>query len=380
MSTIALDVPPLSWLARLSAALFGEPTDTPAPAVRAPEFARLLDPVFEAPEASLASALDLALEDLLRTARRDAPAASRSSDHHFRARALAGLDGEDAERFDAALAMMHFCRDASDALRELSSAPVADPDVALRACRNATGPARTHIDRALRGIVAALAVVVARRSARPLSATRRSTLITFAFDGMRTSAHLTMMVLYDAGALTPLRDLLVRHRIAAPTEPLRVVLRAILHERIAGSGTTKSCAALLARLDDTGLPVYVGEHQPLFNELEPIARQRMIEQSANAWLDTRGSPAKLLRALGTDAPEMLALLDARGEARPLDATRLDQATRDELLARLRRDRIARGGDPRPRTDLVLRDVVASQRIEGVDARPLLAGEVCTRRG
>lgn len=67
----------------------------------------------------------------------------------------------------------------------------------------------------------------------------------------------------------------------------------------------------------------------------------------------------------TDA---VAWLEEYGYARDLDAGALTPDERSARYARMRQDRVARKGEPAFDQQLVTRDVIASQRIEGVDAR------------
>lgn len=66
--------------------------------------------------------------------------------------------------------------------------------------------------------------------------------------------------------------------------------------------------------------------------------------------------------------DVVALLESEGYRRNLDQIRLDAATRNDLYAQIREDRLRRGGKPMPTRESTARNVVASERIEGVDAR------------
>lgn len=79
------------------------------------------------------------------------------------------------------------------------------------------------------------------------------------------------------------------------------------------------------------------------------------------------------RVLGLSRPDLLAALESHGFARPLETISLSQPQRDAILGRLREDRARRTGKPSFDAALVARDVVASQRIEGVDARRWMTG-------
>lgn len=67
--------------------------------------------------------------------------------------------------------------------------------------------------------------------------------------------------------------------------------------------------------------------------------------------------------------EAVALLEDHGYWRPLENVALDEEARSALYDRLRQSRLARSGKPAPNASRTTRAVVASQRIEGIDARP-----------
>lgn len=75
--------------------------------------------------------------------------------------------------------------------------------------------------------------------------------------------------------------------------------------------------------------------------------------------------------LDLEVPDAVALLEERGFRRSVDGLRLSADARHERLRRIREDRLARGGRPVPSPAYVVRDVIASQRIEGIDARSWL---------
>lgn len=72
--------------------------------------------------------------------------------------------------------------------------------------------------------------------------------------------------------------------------------------------------------------------------------------------------------LGVGPSEAIAVLETAGFRRTIDVIRLSPTERTERLAGIRRDRHERAGMPRPSDAAIARDVVASQRIEGIDAR------------
>lgn len=74
-------------------------------------------------------------------------------------------------------------------------------------------------------------------------------------------------------------------------------------------------------------------------------------------------------------PDAIALLEEGGYRRPPETIALDDEARTTGLAKIRSERLERGGEPIFSDELVRRDVLASERIEGVDARPWLRREL-----
>ncbi len=66
--------------------------------------------------------------------------------------------------------------------------------------------------------------------------------------------------------------------------------------------------------------------------------------------------------------DVVALLESHGFKRSLAQITLQASRRGEILARMRDDRISRSGEPDWTHESIARDVVASERLEGVDAR------------
>ncbi len=113
-----------------------------------------------------------------------------------------------------------------------------------------------------------------------------------------------------------------------------------------------------------GLTAFVRRHH------EPA--RGAITADGHAYAEGRVSVDEVAAMLGLTVPDAVAQLEAHGFRRSVEALRLTDAERAERLAAIRAERIARGGVPRSSPDLVNRDVIASQRIEGIDARPWLA--------
>ncbi len=81
--------------------------------------------------------------------------------------------------------------------------------------------------------------------------------------------------------------------------------------------------------------------------------------------------ATLLEVHPVDA---VALLESHGFRRPLEQVSLEASKRSKALAEMRADRIARAGEPAWTHESIARDVVASERLEGVDARRWIVRE------
>lgn len=77
---------------------------------------------------------------------------------------------------------------------------------------------------------------------------------------------------------------------------------------------------------------------------------------------------EVAQLLGMSASDAVFELEQDGYARPPEAIALDAAERAAIYHRLRQQRLARSGPPVVDPELVERDVIASERIEGVDAR------------
>jgi hypothetical protein len=91
----------------------------------------------------------------------------------------------------------------------------------------------------------------------------------------------------------------------------------------------------------------------------------------SAYAAGRLSIDEVAAALHLSITDAVATLEAQGFRRPADVVRLTDAERVERLSRIRNDRLARGGAARLDRCLVEREVAASQRLAGIDARAWL---------
>jgi hypothetical protein len=117
------------------------------------------------------------------------------------------------------------------------------------------------------------------------------------------------------------------------------------------------------RLAYDGLRAFVARH------VHP--EQEAIAAAGHVYAEGRASIDEVAAMLGVAVPDVVALLEDHGFRRSVDGLRLSEDTRRRRLEQIRRDRLARGGQPESSPSAVARDVIASQRIEGIDARPWL---------
>lgn len=87
-----------------------------------------------------------------------------------------------------------------------------------------------------------------------------------------------------------------------------------------------------------------------------------------AYAKGRLSLAEVAAVLRISSSDAVAFLETSGFCRSPETIALPGDERQRILASIREDRLKRAGKPEA-TALVSRSVIASQRIEGVDARP-----------
>jgi hypothetical protein len=129
---------------------------------------------------------------------------------------------------------------------------------------------------------------------------------------------------------------------------------------------------LRERLNSDDAALYFGDHRAVFERSFAARLRRRVEAMAG-YLDGTVSLHDLATVLERSRADLLAEFDAAGFDRPVGAIRLRHEERASILARLRADRLDRKGEPIVDGDKVCRDVIASQRFEGIDARLHVAG-------
>ncbi len=93
--------------------------------------------------------------------------------------------------------------------------------------------------------------------------------------------------------------------------------------------------------------------------------------AGRAYAEGRLSIDEVAAVLGVVVSDAVALLQEQGFHRSVEDLRLSEEGLREKLRAIREERRARDGEPNARPELVARDVIASQRIEDIDARPWL---------
>lgn len=112
-----------------------------------------------------------------------------------------------------------------------------------------------------------------------------------------------------------------------------------------------------------GLHAFVRRNDP--------SEPERVRVAGTAYAEGRLTLAEVAQVLQISRSDAVALLEERGFCRPPSVIAIDEDDRATLLQAIRRDRLARGGAAQRDEGLLIRSVVASQRIEGVDARPWL---------
>lgn len=130
-----------------------------------------------------------------------------------------------------------------------------------------------------------------------------------------------------------------------------------------GARTARAELAARCRRAFDRLTSFIRRHDPSLDAQFAVAGRAFVE--GRLTLDEIASIFDMPR------PEAVALLEKLGLSRPIEQIRLPEDKRRALLARIAAERQSRDGQPAFSEELVKRDVVATQRIENVDARPWL---------
>ncbi len=93
--------------------------------------------------------------------------------------------------------------------------------------------------------------------------------------------------------------------------------------------------------------------------------------AGQAYAESRLNVDEVAALLILPVHDAVALLEEHGFRRSVEALRLDPAARKARIAELAKERRLRSGAPIVDPAWVEREVIASQRIEDIDARPWL---------
>lgn len=150
-------------------------------------------------------------------------------------------------------------------------------------------------------------------------------------------------------------------------EVIRTVKSLLLHvpddELIPSGRAVRPELAHRCQLALDGLRAFVARHQH--------PDRTRFAFAGHAYADGRLSIDEVAGLLGAEVPDAVAHLEEQGFRRSSEGLRLEPEVRKARLLKIRADRLTRGGAPVLDPDLVRRDVIASQRIEDVDARTWL---------
>lgn len=96
--------------------------------------------------------------------------------------------------------------------------------------------------------------------------------------------------------------------------------------------------------------------------------------AGQAYAEGRLSIAEIATFLGERVDDAIFWLEEHGYGRSIDTIVLSDEKRRERLEKIRADRLSRQGRPTPSRERILSDTVASERLEGVDARGWLTAD------
>lgn len=99
--------------------------------------------------------------------------------------------------------------------------------------------------------------------------------------------------------------------------------------------------------------------------------ERCVEQlriAGSAYEKGHISVEEVAKLLAVHPVDALAMLDQAGFHRPIELLEIAADARAKIFERMRTDRLSRSHAFEPSAEMIARDVVASERIEGVDAR------------
>ena len=161
----------------------------------------------------------------------------------------------------------------------------------------------------------------------------------------------------------------------APNQDLRIEITIPILVRVTKSIIEACPIDQLERIGiDHGLEVWGSRCRVAYTALKGFVFRNDEQQPPRVRLlgrqYVRGelSAQEIATILGAPTFDVLVLLEAYGFNRPLDIVALEVEQRAAFFDRIRTERLLRKGEPIDDVDLIARDVIASERIEGIDAR------------
>jgi predicted HTH domain antitoxin len=157
-----------------------------------------------------------------------------------------------------------------------------------------------------------------------------------------------------------------------PVPPMPMVLRQANAVLAACPITTIERAAEVAHLPEYGHRCRVA-YDGLRAFLRRAESEGPLDEVGAVYATGAISITQASKILGVHPSDALAELEERGHCRSPDALALSAEDEAALFRRIRADREQRGGAPAFSAERVAREAIASERIEGVDARQWLRG-------
>ncbi len=191
-------------------------------------------------------------------------------------------------------------------------------------------------------------------------------------DAVRTMYHIDLdRLVLEARSELNLPERISSQELTAASvlSSLRALLEVCPIEKIEdiGSRTELEPLAHRCRIAFDGIKAFVLRHD--------ARQQAQVRVVGEAYARGAISLAESATLLGVHEVDATAILEELGFARTLDAIRLPEADRQAIFDRMRADRVLRAGQPESNAEGVNREVIASERIEGIDARRWISREM-----
>lgn len=194
------------------------------------------------------------------------------------------------------------------------------------------------------------------------------------FDTALASSGLRPESLVEA-----VRTLEVKEPLVGQAEFERIIEEQGTRLPALGATVLKFCPIndLVAMAHAQGLFEHAHRMQRAYSQLAAVTRRNQDPQNhllhvvGHAYSEGRLCVQEVAEILHCDTPDAVALLENHGFNRPPERIALTEDARSRILREVRAERNARGGRPVMDPTFVRREVIATQRTEGIDARPWL---------